>query len=306
MEKMKLVVLLLVVCVFSVAYASEDTIKKGLWYDPIEKQYKFAEYVGDEIIVKFKEGSTEIEIKNFCNQFNLQEKRLVFGNWYEVKTDIDPIEKINKIKASGTNIVVANGLEPNFIMRMHAADKIPNDPLLGWQWNYYDSIRDHDIDITEVWDMPAGKYPVTIGIPDGGWPADTSARMCHPDLPNDTARVLYLKAKNFSWLIPDTNQLWKDFGGHGTFIAGQLFGIADNGKGIAGMLWNVLWKALIDVVWTPGGSGTYKGVASAFVKQVNEGADIISFSGGGGVYSFILEEAIHYAWGRGCLFCRER
>jgi thermitase len=83
---------------------------------------------------------------------------------------------------------------------------------------------------------------------------------------------------------------------HGSHVAGTIAGIANNGKGVAGVAFNSqlsICKAL-----SSSGSGSTSGVANCITYLKNKGVKVISMSLGGGA-STTLQQAVTNAWAGG-------
>ncbi len=104
----------------------------------------------------------------------------------------------------------------------------------------------------------------------------------HPDLPEPIA------TRSF---IP--NQSVQDGNGHGTHCSGTALG--RNGLGIAPGA-----SLLIGKVLSNQGSGGSAGIAAGVRWSVDQGADVISMSLGGGGSDQETNRAIDYAWSKGC------
>lgn len=85
-----------------------------------------------------------------------------------------------------------------------------------------------------------------------------------------------------------------DRNSHGTHVIGSALG--RNGIGIAPEADLIVFKCLSDR-----GSGSSAGIAAGIRWAVDQGADIISLSLGGGSSYRPTNEAIDYAWSKGCI-----
>lgn len=104
----------------------------------------------------------------------------------------------------------------------------------------------------------------------------------HPDLPTPIA------ARSF---VPGEQVI--DGNGHGTHCCGTSVG--RNGIGLAAGAKLIVGKVLSDR-----GSGNDDGIVKAIYWAIENGADVISMSLGGGHRDPETEEAISYAWTQGC------
>jgi subtilisin family serine protease len=161
----------------------------------------------------------------------------------------------------------------------------PNDPFLSRQWYVG---RDHALDTFDT----AKQLPtVRVAVIDSGVDAG------HPELKNRIDA-----AKSFVGGAPT------DSFGHGTFVAGEIAAIADNGVGIAGLAPPA--RLLIAKVVRDDGSIPPKAEARAIRWAVRRGARVINLSIGStrdpgdstvDGYSPVEKQAIEFAVRRGVL-----
>lgn len=94
-------------------------------------------------------------------------------------------------------------------------------------------------------------------------------------------------------------QSWLDLHGHGTHCAGTALGRRDeSGRGIGAAPDADL---IVGKVLSNSGSGASSGIAAGVRWAADEGAHIISMSLGGGGSDPETNEAINYAWEKGCI-----
>ena len=162
---------------------------------------------------------------------------------------------------------------------------LPNDPLAPRQWYLG---RDRALDI---FDAAKGLFPVRVAVIDSG------IDVGHPEL---RGRIAAWK----SFVGGTMNDQY----GHGTFVAGEIAAIADNGAGIAGLAPPA--RLVIAKVVKPDGTIPPKAEARAIRWAVQQHARVINLSFGSvrdpanGVndgYSSAERRAIEYAVRRGVL-----
>jgi thermitase len=147
-----------------------------------------------------------------------------------------------------------------------------DDPYYGLQWGL------DIVNAEEAWSVIHGD-DVDIAIVDTGISE-------HEDLEVST-RV------NFT-PYPDG-----DVVGHGTHVAGIASAVTGNNLGISGMGYNA---RLIDVkVIGDKGMGQDLWIAAGIKWAADNGAEIINLSLGTSIPIVCLEEAVNYAWEKGCL-----
>lgn len=184
-----------------------------------------------------------------------------------------------------------------------------SDPYYSKQW-YLQKIH-----APEVWEKTKGSSSIVIAV------LDTGVDLDHPDLKgnlwinsNEISGDGYDNDKN--GYIDDVNG-WNfvhntaspapklsskytvSAANHGTFVAGIISAIHDNGQGTKGVTANV--KIMPLVVLDAEGYGGSAAVAEAINYAVNNGADIVNLSFGGNEKSADLKGSITNAYNKGVL-----
>ena len=195
------------------------------------------------------------------------------------------------------------------------AETVPNDPNYGEQWNLA------LMNMPQAWHIEQGTPEVTVAVVDGG------IDMQHPELRSQLWRNVdeipgngidddsngYVDDFNgwdFSdaptlpgkgdWTVRDNTPA--DEIGHGTHVSGIIAAEANNGIGIAGIAWRCRLMSLrADFKYGGGGYLQNDDVAAAIVYAADNGAQVINMSWGDTVNAFIIEDAIGYAYARGCV-----
>ena len=205
-------------------------------------------------------------------------------------------------------------VETNRLNRF-CAETAPNDPNYTEQWNL------NLLNMPQAWQIEHGKPQVTVAVVDSGIATQ------HPEfrlqlwenvgeIPQngiDDDGNGYVDDRN-GWDFSDAPTLlgsgdWterdndpEDEGGHGTHVSGIIAAEANNGIGIAGIARNCRLMP-IRASFKFGG-GTYiqnDDAAAAIVYAADSGASVINMSWGDTVRAFIIEDAIEYAYNRGCV-----
>lgn len=162
----------------------------------------------------------------------------------------------------------------------------PTDTLnVDAQW-YLKTIK-----IPDAWIYGTGSRDVKVAI------IDTGIHASHIEL-ND-GRVI--AGYNVVDDVPIGSNTNSDDNGHGTAVAGIIGAISNNGKGIAGINWDV---SLMPVkALSADGSGNASDLAQAIVWAADNGANIINLSLGGPGFGAdqALNSAISHAYGKGVL-----
>lgn len=204
--------------------------------------------------------------------------------------------------------------EPNYLVRAQAT---PNDPEFATQWGLHNTgqnggLADADIDAPEAWDLSTGSRTIVVGV------LDTGVDYRHRDLAaniwvnpgelagnglDDDGNGIVDDVHGFnSWLDngdPD------DADGHGTYCAGIIGAVGNDGRGVVGINWNV--KLMPLAFLSSLGTGTVADAIEAIgyaVEQKRRGANlsVLSSSWGGEAYSQALHDAIAAAGAEDILF----
>ena len=200
-------------------------------------------------------------------------------------------------------------------LNQSCAATVPNDPGYSEQWNL------RLINMPEAWGTEQGNPRVTVAVVDSG----IATR--HPEfrsqlwqnsgeIPNngvDDDRNGYVDDIN-GWDFSDAPTLpgggdWRvrdnepeDETGHGTHVSGIIAAEANNGTGIAGIAWKCRLMPLRAGFKYGGGEYLQNDdLAAAIVYAADNGAQVINMSWGDTVNAFIIEDALAYAYARGCV-----
>ena len=278
------------------------------------------EYALGQIIVRFKEDidisakkvknhvSVGINSINFLNEKyqvknikRLSDERDSFFENIYVFTFNDKID-INSVIEEYDNDENIEYAEPNYLY--YTCD-IPNDPSFDNQWAL-NQISDYDIDAPEAWDIQTGNSDVVIAV------IDTGVDYTHSDLANNIWINKDEIPNNhrdddlngyvddvYGWDFYNDDNDPMDDNGHGTHCSGIASAVTNNNIGIAGVSWNC--KIMPIKFLGESGNGTTEAGVKAIKYAANNGADVISMSWGGGLYSFSMETALAYANLRGAV-----
>ena len=261
-------------------------------------QASAGDYVRDHVIVKFAPGTSSALQDTVARAAGaLQQVGTVAANGAEI------------LKVAGDPATVAASLNRSSLVQYAEVDRIlraaavPNDPLFGQLYGI-NNANDADLDGPEGWDL-AG----LAGFPTSGGPlvgiVDTGIDRAHEDLAGKTVVCGGVTSFGLLGLFGGNNAITDgsrcdDDNDHGSHVAGTIAGIANNGKGVAGVAFNsplAICKGL-----SSAGSGSTTGVANCITYLKNKGARIISMSLSGGASS-TLQQAVQnaYAGGNGAL-----
>lgn len=155
---------------------------------------------------------------------------------------------------------------------------IPDDPYYGLQW------APKKIHADFAWDITAGNSSVLVAT------VDTGIDYSHPDLVSNYVPLGY------DWVNSDSDPL--DDNGHGTHVAGIIAAALNNSIGIAGI---AQVKIMAEKAFNASGWADDVSLARAILDAVDAGAVILNNSWGGNESSYLIYDAIQYAYAHGVL-----
>lgn len=201
--------------------------------------------------------------------------------------------------------------------RVVSAFYVPNDPSYSssnsWGQGYDDLHGLKRIGTTAAWDVTKGQGIVVAVI-------DTGIDYHHPDI----SANIWINAGEIpgNGLDDDGNGFIDDVRGwdfvgvtqfspiedndpydghfHGTHVAGTIAATGDNNLGVVGVAWQAKVMALKGL--DDQGFGFDSGLAQAILYAVDNGADVINASWGGGGAAQAITDAIDYAYASGVVF----
>ncbi|HEV7378140.1 MAG TPA: S8 family serine peptidase [Pyrinomonadaceae bacterium] len=274
-----------------------------------------------EVLVRFRPSTSLVRIKAlaFGHNDRMEDK-------YESVTGLVAIEDedgldAEKVASEYSSLPDVEYAEPVFQVQADhglpgdSKHKHANDPMFGNQWSLENTGQDGgksgaDIGVLRAWFKTTGSSKVVVAVLDSG------VDYTHFDLMNN----IWLRPADMAPYSDDElgkfNDLhgfnatdrWTDpmdDNGHGTHCAGIIGAEGDNGKGIAGINWNVEIMPLKFLSST--GSGSTKDAIEAInyvIDRKNKGVNvrIISASWGSTQKSRALRDAIKKAGDEGILF----
>lgn len=277
-------------------------------------------YVSNEVLVRFVEGTSETGRANALARIggNVQEKVLTNAmkqvgdeGFYVVRTPLAVLMAIDKMK--GVEGVAS--IEPNYV---YTHDVVSNDTYYtgGQLWGMYGgATNQYGCDADAAWTAGhTGSSSVYVGIIDEG------AKFDHEDLsgniknPGEFGKTAGVDDDGngyiddiYGWDFAGNDKTTYDGTGddHGTHVAGTIGALGGNGKGVAGVNWNV---TMISAKFLGANGGTtanaVKAVDYITDLKTRRGLNIVATnnSWGGGGYSQALYDAIERANQAGILF----
>jgi len=301
---------LLVACQKSLDLApvSEDGLA------PIEQAARVSpvgQYVSNEVIVKFKEGSTERGRGSVLELIDGSIKEQIFTSAMQAKGEELGVFLLStplKVDLAIARLVSDSRVayaEPNYIYQHQATSNdtyFTNGSLWGMNATNLNGSR-----ASTAWaNNKVGSNTVYVGIIDEGY------MYAHEDLaanagvnPGETAGNGLDDDANglvddvYGWDFAGNNNTVFDGAGddHGTHVAGTIGGVGGNGKGVAGVCWNVKMLSAKFLGSTGGTTANAIKAVDYFTALKNKGMNIVATnnSWGGGGFSQALQDAIERA-----------
>lgn len=267
-------------------------------YIPTFIELQGREYKDNELVVGYEEGKEdaldellselkEADIKELIPELNavlieLDTEVMDVNKAFEILKNkkVDGIRYIEPnytdrefgpvYKKSDNNVIYkSNGISP-------LQDDATEDPFFEYQY----ALKEKFLDAETAWNTATGEG-IIVGL------LDTGTDGTHPDLQGQLVDGYDPVSKSVLYANEDS-----DSQGHGTHTAGIIAAKRNNGEGISGLAPGA--KIMPIRIFNPRYIGDFY-VADGIVWAVDNGADVLSNSWGGGGYSNILKDAFDYA-----------
>jgi subtilisin family serine protease len=234
--------------------------------------------IPNEVIVEFFDDSGSLSLADMAAFGKLAEMgRLTHrpATRYLIMSGDEPFDLIPKLEA----LPGVKGAYPNY--RRYSMI-VPNDSLYNLQKPYLDLLNMED-----VWDVETGNGQVVVAVIDTGVDPD------HPDLKQNLipgGNVVGDGAEAPDYILDDS--------GHGTAVAGVIGAVGNNGKGVAGIAWNVKIMP-IRACWGENLTCSIWDEIEAIDMAREAEVDLINMSIGGQGTMTLEEKAATDAWNAG-------
>lgn len=264
-------------------------------------------FVPGEFVVKLNDSSDLRSVSQLKEALNVNVKSVIHGTQFIV-VKMPAIQTLESSIAHISRSKLVEYVEPNFIYEKQAT---PNDPMFKDLWGLKNSTNAGvDVSAETAWDITTDSKTVIVAV------IDTGIDHNHPDLKSNmwtnnselngkvgvdddrNGIVDDIYGANFTTGDGDGNSF--DDHSHGTHCAGTIGASGNNGIGVAGVAWNT--KLMGVKFLSASGSGTLEGAVKAIKYAVDNGANVLSNSWGGGGYSQALKEVIEYSAEKGAIF----
>ncbi len=255
---------------FGILIAVIGLVAMGWAADGVGTHNGKAKFVPDEIVVKYEAGVPSGRKAAIRNAYGLTKKRDSNKHGaFVVYKHKNPNAVMNMLKHEPGVISVEQNAYAYAYM-------VPNDTYYSYQWHM------QRIGMENAWNESTGTGAVVAVI-------DTGVKQSLQDLAgtNFTAGYDFVNRDN----DPTDDE------GHGSHVAGTIAQTTNNNMGVAGVAYNATIMPV--KVLDSRGSGGFDDIADGIYYAVDNGADVINMSLGGGSSLSILEDAVNYAWNNG-------
>ncbi len=279
------------------------------------KKIETVEYVPNELIVKFKEGS--FQTMSVLSSMQAQPVKTFRASGAMLVR----LPKVMDAKQVLQTMVMSSEIEYVELNQVYHLNAIPNDPDFDQLYGLNNEGKtggsdDADIDAPEAWEVTKGSRDILVGV------IDTGVDYTHPDLvdniwtnPGETGVDADGNDKSTNGIDDDGNGYVDDFRGwdffnndndpmdghsHGTHVSGTIGAVGNNGIGVAGVNWEVSIVGL--KIFSDSGRTTADAIVSAIEYGTTLGINLSNNSWGGGGFSQAIKAAISEANDAGIFF----
>jgi serine protease len=244
------------------------------------------EFAADQIIVKFKRGTSNFNVKNVHAKLGAMVLSTEAANGHQLLKipDGKTVKDVLKQYKALSDVEYA---EPNYIRRGHFA---PNDPSYSLQWHL------GQINMPAAWDLDTtsplygGDSSIIVAVLDTGVAYENYGSFQKAP---DFANTNFTSGYNF---VSSTTHANDDYW-HGTHVSGVIAETTNNSLGVAGIAFNTTIMPV--KVMDSTGHGSDYTIAQGIYWATDHGARIINMSLGGTGSSSTLQDACAYAYNHG-------
>ena len=228
------------------------------------------------ILIDFKDDVPVSVLDEQLNAINKKAGKLTsLNSIFSIDEHLYTVEGDSKLLKTLRNSDLkkyTESIEPDYIYHAFIA---PNDPDYSKQWNL------RGINIERAWEENHGEG-ITVAVIDTG-----------VSIVPDLRETEFVEGYDF---VNDRSNA-EDDNGHGTHVAGTIAQSTNNNYGVAGIAYKA--KIMPLKVLSGTGGGTVGDIAEAIRFAVDNKADVINMSLGGGGETQVMKEAIEYAYSKG-------
>jgi subtilisin family serine protease len=188
----------------------------------------------------------------------------------------------------------AYGIVHNLKSALKQSSTAPRDLLVLRNWGLDNDEQPSHINIRKAWKITKGSQEIRVAV------VDTGIDASHPDLKDNICRKKGSDEYGYDFVTNKKNP--EDKHGHGTHVAGIIGATAKAGAGAAGVAPNICIMAVRYYSDTATGAQNLSNTVKAINYAIDNGANIINYSGGGAEFSAAELKAIKRAEDAGILF----
>lgn len=189
----------------------------------------------------------------------------------------------------------AFGIVHNLKSALQSKGVNPADALVLRNWGLDNDEFNSHINARKAWKITKGKKNIVVAV------IDTGIDASHPDL-KDALWHKPGKPDEYGWDFVSDKKNPEDKHGHGTHVAGIIGATARANAGASGVAPNISIMAVRYYSDTASGAQNLSNTVRAINYAVDNGANIINYSGGGAEFSAQEMRAIQRAESKGILF----
>lgn len=188
----------------------------------------------------------------------------------------------------------AYGIVHNLKSALKQSNTAPKDLLVLRNWGLDNDEQPSHINIRKAWKITKGSQEIRVAV------VDTGIDATHPDLKDNICKKKGSDEYGYDFVTNKKNP--EDKHGHGTHVAGIIGATAKAGAGAAGVAPHICIMAVRYYSDTATGAQNLSNTVKAINYAVDNGANIINYSGGGAEFSAAELKAIKRAEDAGILF----
>lgn len=266
----------LLVLLFSAVSGWAFYTQTPLYQDPrIEVGTNGEEHVRGELLVKFRPGTSDVEISHILRELKSQ-RLLTHSNVDFQRVAVAPGKTVPEMCQLFQALPQVEYAEPNYIARVQF---VPNDGRYSSQWG------PACIGAEQAWDRSQGNHSIIVAV------LDTGCDLDHPDLRDNVDTAI-----DYDFVNNDADAT-DDFG-HGTHVSGIIAAEINNSVGIAGLQQARLMEVKVA---SSLGTATMSDMIAGINYAVEHGARVINMSLGSTSSSTGLQQACDNAYNAGVL-----
>lgn len=218
----------------------------------------------DTVLYQIKQNATAAQLaalEQVLIQYGLRtSKKLANGKIHFAKITRAQARDVRDVideEQVAAQLLASGAVDYAEIDELVAPSALPNDPALGSQWHH------RVIDSEGAWNQTVGSTSVLAAV------CDTGVESSHPDLRDNLA------LPGFNSVDDSTNS--EPISSHGTFVAGLLGAVGNNGLGISGVAWDI--KILpIRISNRSDGLAFNSDMVECITHAANQGAKVVNLS----------------------------